>query len=117
MTKYTAAEREEIEYELWLMNDGPRKATEKHLKFAEESIVGELTENGWEVLHKELIKEFMMDTKVLELVVRRRGEIKTLRWKPFNKGWMEKYESGGWGIFRPVKDERTQKELLKALVF
>lgn len=100
MTKYTKSEIEDAKYELWHLSGGPKKATEKHLELAEESIAGELTEAGWTVLRKDLVKPFMEDTKVTELVVERGDELKKLRWKPFNKGWMEKYESGGWGLFR-----------------
>lgn len=98
----TEEDREAARYEIWIMNDGPAKATTKHKALAEQSIVEDLEANGWDVLSKEIVKPLLEDVSKYELVVRKKDMVKILRWNTFNKGWMEKSESGGWLIFRPV---------------
>lgn len=97
---YTEAEMEEARYELWLMNGGRERATVKHARLANESLA-DLPNYGWRVLDSEVKDDHWHDISLTEAVVRRGDVIKIIRWKPFNKGWMEKSTSGAWIIFNP----------------
>jgi len=99
---YSPEEIEDAKYEIWLLNNGPAKKTEEQRLEAEKSIVEDLESNGWNVLRKNLVKPWMQDVSVIEVVVERGDSLQKLQWKPFNKGWMQKMESGGWGIFFPA---------------
>lgn len=99
--RYTEEELEEIRYEKWLMSGGPDKARAEHQAAARASLAGEISEAGWSVLHSQAERWELSDYDVLEAVVRREMEVRIIRWKPFNRGWMTPSPSGGWLIWRP----------------
>lgn len=97
---YTDEEREEAAYELWLIQGGPEKEQVKQQVAARLAIAEIETKTSWRVLSEDMVREAFTDYAVLEVVVRKGDQIRLLRWKPFNKGFMEKLDYG-WGIFYP----------------
>ena len=92
---YSAAEREEAAYEMWVISGGRAARQQAELEAAHAAIV-DLERKGYRVLSKELVSD--VEFQVLEVVVRAGDELSILRWKPFNKGWMKK--GIGWSIFK-----------------
>jgi len=98
---YTEAEREEARYEAWVMTGGREEARLKHAQLAEE-VMKWVKGYGWTVLTQTMEREIGDEFDLMTAVIRKGDKVKLIRWNTFNKGFMEKLESG-WGIFYPGK--------------
>lgn len=94
--------QEEARYELWLMGDGPDKATKANKDLAYAYLAKHM--NGWRTLSHDMVRDG--DIHVLEAVVRLGDQVRLIRWTHFNKGFMTNHNSLGWVIFDPTKLER-----------
>ncbi len=95
--KLTPEQKDEANYEIWIMNDGPEKHTKKHQELARQYLDELVNMDGWKVLSTEMVRDY--DTSKMEAVIRRGDVLKLIHWNSFNKGFMEKGPSGGWFIF------------------
>ena len=94
---YSQEDRYEIAYMRWVINDGPRKATNEHMGLANSSLIL-LMNDGWRVLENRMVKTAESEIELTEVVIRKGNVIHLLRWNTFNKGWMR--DTGhGWIIF------------------
>ena len=99
--KITAAEREEVAYEMYLETGGREAAQEKNKHLALVA-TQDLIEAGWDIL-TENMKHFGFETcehALLELVIRKGQEVRIIRWQPYNNGWFTADGKHGNGIFK-----------------
>jgi hypothetical protein len=97
--KYTPEEIEEAKYEAWVLSGGPAKVTEREKKRAWEYVAQKLV--GWKTISFDMRVDFD-GVNVLEAIVRRNDQVRLIRWKPFNGGFMTPLANGmGWIIFNP----------------
>tara|TARA_R110000737_G_scaffold313617_1_gene323145 strand:+ start:241 stop:549 length:309 start_codon:yes stop_codon:yes gene_type:complete len=95
MTNLTQDEREEANYIIWEMNDGPAKKQAEHKALALTSLE-ELPSKGWKVLSTEMVGDgWFGPVRVLEAVIRSDRELKIIHWHTGNKGWMERHQNHG----------------------
>lgn len=85
--KYSESELEDIKYETWLLAGGPEKLTAKN-KQAAISMVKVLQAHHWQVLSQKMIKPFMQDARVTELVIRKGDKVHILE-QSQTKYWMK----------------------------
>lgn len=97
------ADKDEAQYIGWIMTEGPARAEARNKELAEASII-ELENAGYKVLSREMKRGFMEEYNKMEIVVRKGDAVKILQWNSFNKGWMQRAETGGSFIFKIGRD-------------
>jgi hypothetical protein len=95
---YTDAEREDARYEMWLLDDGPAKVTERERVKALASIDNDIKPAGWEVLKSDLVKPTGEDAAKMQCTVQRGNRVKIIRWSGSSvmNRWMVLEQDGGW---------------------
>ncbi len=81
-----------MEYELWIMTDGPAKAEAINEKQANRAII-ELENDGYRVLERRLVNVPFEDVRQIEVTIRKGDEIKILR---HFRGYTDSDPNGYW---------------------
>ena len=98
---HTKAEREDAQYEAWVLNDGPKQAELKHESYALMELA-KLDKLGFDVVEYDKVRPLGHDVSVIRALIedRRDGKNHYLLWHTGNRGWMTPSPSGGWVIWK-----------------
>lgn len=101
MHKYTPDEIREAEYEWWVISGGRMTAQAKAQSAASDA-EHDLEAEGWKII--EVLPDYKtieMEYGTRQLVIRRKRQLRIIRWYP-NQGWFGADGEHGNAIFHPA---------------